>query len=281
MQVGIPSFRTQKANVYYTETFGEKGYPVNFKLAKENINLEEGYTTVDLSNIELTKDKFAICVTYIADSGQACVPIEMEKNDVVKLGSLYDYAVANQGESYLVYTNSTTQEFDNTQSTYTYQDLQYNSIVFNAGIRAYTKSEQETPPTTDETITSDTYKIKDNIITRVPVNTTLEQFKNAITVSQTYKIVDKNGNEVNTNLVRTGYKVRVGTKEYVISVVSDISGSGGDEYARALDVSKMRAHLVELQGSILTGEKLEAADINGNGTVDIVDLLKLRAICVE
>ena len=43
----------------------------------------------------------------------------------------------------------------------------------------------------------------------------------------------------------------------------------------------MSAHLVELQGSILTGEKLEAADINGNGTVDIVDLLKLRAICVE
>ena len=119
------------------------------------------------------------------------------------------------------------------------------------------------------------------MITRVPVNTTLAQFKNAITVSQTYTIVDKNGNEVNTNLVRTGYKVRVGTKEYVISVVSDISGSGGDEYARALDVSKMRAHLVELQGSILTGEKLEAADINGNGTVDIVDLLKLRAICVE
>ena len=115
----------------------------------------------------------------------------------------------------------------------------------------------------------------------MPVNTTLEQFKNAITVSQTYKIVDKNGNEVSTKLVRTGYKVRVGTKEYVISVVSDISGSGGDEYARALDISKMRAHLVELQGSILTGEKLEAADINGNGTVDIVDLLKLRAICVE
>ena len=282
LQVGIPSFRTQKANVYYTETFGEKGYPVNFKLAKENINLEEGYTTVDLSNIELTKDKFAICVTYIADSGQACVPIEMEKNDVVKLGSLYDYAVANQGESYLVYTNSTTQEFDNTQSTYTYQDLQYNSIVFNAGIRAYTKREEETPPQpTDETVISNTYIIKNNMITRVPVNTTLAQFKNAITVSQTYTIVDKNGNEVNTNLVRTGYKVRVGTKEYVISVVSDISGSGGDEYARALDVSKMRAHLVELQGSILTGEKLEAADINGNGTVDIVDLLKLRAICVE
>lgn len=282
VQIGIPSFKSQKADVYYTETFGENGYPVKFKLLMEDVSLENGYTTVDLSNIELTQNKFAICVTYKAEGEEASIAIEVPKNDTMSLGSLYDYVTTNKGESYLVCTNRETGEFDSTQSTYMYEDLSYNSIIFNAGIRAYTKQETPQPPQpTDTTISSSKYTIKDNIITRVPINTTLAQFKNAITISQTYTIVDKNGNEVNTNLVRTGYKVRVGTKEYVISVVSDISGSGGDEYARALDVSKMRAHLVELQGSILTGEKLEAADINGNGTVDIVDLLKLRAICVE
>ena len=38
---------------------------------------------------------------------------------------------------------------------------------------------------------------------------------------------------------------------------------------------------VELKGSIHTGANLESADINGNGTVDIVDLLKLRELCVQ
>lgn len=280
LQIGIPSFKSQKANVYYTETFGQKGYPVSFKLLKENVNLTNGYTSVDLSNINLTKDKFAICVTYISENGEASIPIEIPKNDKVSLGSLYDYATANQGESYLIYTDSSTGTFDYTQSTYTFQDLKYESIPLNGGIRAYTKQENIQIPS-DDTIKSTEYKIKDNIITRVPVNTTIAQFKNGITVNEKYSIVDKNGNEVTSNLVRTGYKVKVGTKEYIVSVVSDISGSGTNEYARALDISKMRAHLVELKGSILTGANLEAADINGNGKVDIVDLLKLRALCVE
>lgn len=286
LQIGIPSFRAQKANVYYTETFGQKGYPVSFKLLKENVDLTYGYTSVDLSNINLTKDKFAICVTYISESGDASIPIEMPKNDFVSLGSTYDYATVNQGESYLVYTDSNTGAFDYTQSTYSFQDLKYQSVYLNGGIRAYTKQENAPTPTptptpSDGTLTSTEYKIKNNIITRVPVNTTIAQFKNAITVEGTYTIVDKNGNEVKNNLVRTGYKVKVGTKEYIISVVSDISGSGTDEYARALDITKMRAHLVELKGSILTGANLEAADINGNGKVDIVDLLKLRVLCVQ
>ena len=280
LQIGIPSFKAQKAKVYYTETFGQKGYPVNFKLLKENVDLTYGYTSVDLSNINLTKDKFAICVTYISEGGEASIPIEMPKNNLISLGSTYDYATANQGESYLVYTDTTTGAFDYTQSTYSFQDLKYQSIYLDGGIRAYTKQENAPTPT-DDTITSTAYKIKNNIITRVPLNTTIAQFKNGITASQTYTIVDKNGNEVKNNLVRTGYKVKVGTKEYIISVVSDISGSGTDEYARALDLAKMRAHLVELKGSILTGANLESADINGNGTVDIVDLLKLRELCVQ
>lgn len=280
LQIGIPSFRSQKANVYYTETFGQKGYPVNFKLLKENVTLINGYTSVDLSDINLTKDKFAICVTYISENGGASIPIEMPKNDKVSLGSLYDYATVNQGESYLIYTDSNTGAFDYTQSTYNFQDLKYESVLLNGGIRAYTKQGNTQAPS-DDTLKSTEYKIKDNLITRVPVNTTIAQFKNGITVNGTYIIVDKNGNEVTNKLVRTGYKVKVGTKEYIISVISDISGSGTDEYARALDISKMRAHLVELKGSILTGANLEAADINGNGNVDIVDLLKLRTLCVE
>ena len=81
--------------------------------------------------------------------------------------------------------------------------------------------------------------------------------------------------------MRTGYKVKVGNDTYEIAVISDISGSGGDNYSRALDLAKMRSHLVAREGSILTGVNFDAADINGNGTVTILDLLKLRVLSVQ
>lgn len=277
LQIGIPSFRKQKADIYYTEQF-ENGVPINFRPLLLNIELVNGYKSFNIGNAPVTKNKFAICVTYISEDDYTYIPVEMEKNNIVQIGNLYDYAVVNEGESYLVYSDPSTGEFDYTTSRYTYENLEYNTILFNAGIRAYTGPKNET---TSGDIRSDSYIIKDNIITRVPVNTTIDEFKTHIITNRTYEIVDKNGNELNTKLVRTGYILKAGTEEYIISVVSDISGSGGDEYARALDIAKMRAHLVELRGSILTGAKLESADINGNGNVDIVDLLKLREICVQ
>ena len=48
-----------------------------------------------------------------------------------------------------------------------------------------------------------------------------------------------------------------------------------------MDIAKLRAHLVERVGAILTGVKLDAADINGNGKIDIIDLAALRIIAVE
>ena len=119
------------------------------------------------------------------------------------------------------------------------------------------------------------------MITRVPTNTTMNEFKNSITVDGEYQIVDKKDKAVATTLVRTGYKVKIGNEVYTISVVSDISGSGANEYTRVLDIAKIRAHIVGLKGSILTGAQLDAADINGNGQVDVIDLAKMRKICVE
>ena len=76
---------------------------------------------------------------------------------------------------------------------------------------APTPAPTPTPTPTSIKITSSTYKIdNDNkIITRVPRNTTISQFKNNITVNQSYTIVDRDGKTVTTTLVRTGYKLKV------------------------------------------------------------------------
>ena len=117
------------------------------------------------------------------------------------------------------------------------------------------------------------------MITRLPIGTTVTDFKSKITVNKDYTITDKNGNEITTTLMRTGYRLKVGTVYYDISVVADISGSGGNSYTRVLDLAKMRSHLIEKD--VLTGVYLDAADTNGNGTVDASDLSRIRKISIE
>ena len=79
--------------------------------------------------------------------------------------------------------------------------------------------------------------------------------------------------------MRTGYRLKIGTVYYTISVASDISGSGGDSYTRSLDLAKIRSHLIE--ENVLTGVYLEAADTNSNGTVDASDLARIRKLSIE
>ena len=295
--IGIPSNLSQKANVYYTENFDTNGLPVNFKVLKENMDLDIGCTYLETNNLKLTKSKFAICVTYIGTGNSVEVPVEAKYTSGT---GTYSYVTAKDGEGYVVYTNDEDLSFDYTSNTYIYHDLKDGTELVNFGIRAYTSNEGSNPdptpdpspsgdpspspsenPTPSDKVTSDMYTVKNNLITRVPLYTTVEEFKDDITVDGDYQILDRDDNVVTSTLIRTGYKVKVGDDVFTISVVSDISGSGGDTYSRTLDLSKMRAHIVQYKNSILTGAQLDAADINGDGNVSIIDLSKLRGLAVE
>ena len=291
-QVSVVSNENQTADIYYTENFNTEGKPINFKQIKSNISLNPGTTAVDISNIALTKNKFAIGVTFKKQNGQAKAAAEVRASN-----TFWEYATATANASYSIQTDSTG-AFDSTK-TYYYGDIQ---PAADFGIKAYTKKtgspitpDPTTSPTTtpspttspsptttpDTVITSNTYTVKNKMITRVSKGTTVSQFKSKISVNKAYTIIDKNGNTVTTTLMRTGYKVKVGNDLYEISVISDISGSGGNSYSRALDLAKMRAHIVERKGSILTGVQFDAADISGDGKVSVLDLAKLRALSVE
>jgi len=283
-EVGIYSYYDQIADVYFTESFDSAGKPQNFKMIASNQDLQAGFTTIKLhDDINLVNKKFAVCVTYKPKiTGQKPV-IAAEVSGSVTNEEIFKNAVAKSGESYLVYTADDA-SFDSSADKYSWTEMYLtdkndSKIYVNAGIKAYTSDDTVVEP--DSKITSSEYKIKNKVISRVPVNTTMETFKSNIIVTGSYKIVDANNKEVSTRLVRTGYKIKVGTDTYEISVISDISGSGGDNYSRALDLAKMRGHIVSLKGSILTGVKFEAADINGDGDVSAVDLAKLRTLSVE
>lgn len=275
-QVAITSSKNQTADVYYTQSFDEEGLPIDYKILKQNVSLQIGGTPVSISDINLTENKFAIAVTYKNSSDSASIPAEITGGV-----DIYANAIVNTEESYILRT-SNDNKFTKDGNYEHIQQISANGrdYLFNPGIKAYTK-EINDPTPTDLIIISTQYRVnnQNKMITRLPVGTTVEDFKSKITVNQDYIITDKNGNEITTTMMRTGYKLKIGNIYYDISVVADISGSGGDSYTRSLDLAKMRSHLIE--ENVLRGVHLEAADTNGNGTVDASDLSRIRKISIE
>ena len=82
---------------------------------------------------------------------------------------------------------------------FSYDELKYGTELLNAGIRAYTVEENGEQPT-DTTIQSDKYTVKDNMVTRVPVNTTIDEFKKVIN-----EVLDRDGAEALIKQEAFGY----------------------------------------------------------------------------
>ena len=265
-EVGISSLSYQKAEIYYTDEFSEeKEYPINFKLVKAvPETLSPGYTAVKLDTpIELTTEKYAICVRFIEDNEEdiATVAVEAKATN----NPWWDFVVGNVGESYYIDVLRPT-------GVNTYWRISMNGVeALNAGIKAFTTDGNK--PELPAFVTSTEYNIEYNMITKVPLGTTVEEFKSNITVNQNYKIVDTSGNEVTTPKMKTGYKVKVGGDEYPVSVLSDISGDGEVDI---LDLARIRAYTV--RSLDLTGVYYEAADLSGDGEVDILDLARMRVL---
>ena len=127
-------------------------------------------------------------------------------------------------------------------------------------------------------ITSNTYTVKDNekYITKVPVGTSIDEFKSKITVNRTYKIVDTKGATITGGDIKTGYKLVTDTAEYEIAAIGDISGNGKLDIT---DLTRLRANLVGMLD--ISGIYFQAADITDDNEIGLLDLLRLRKMLVE
>lgn len=152
-------------------------------------------------------------------------------------------------------------------------------VTDNAG-NTTTKIEGVTTRSSKLIITSKEYNVIENekIITKIPVKTSIDEFKNEIEVNQNYTIVDSAGEEVTDGDMKTGYKVKTESAEYEIAVIGDIAPNGRLDVA---DLARMRAHIVGERGRILTGAYYYAADLNNDGNVSIIDLAKIRLLLVQ
>lgn len=279
-EIGVSLFSYEKAEVYFTEEFdSETGLPLKFKkVANMTDTLNPGFVTIQFDEpVILTKDKFAICVRFVQDNEEKIATVAIEGR--VSGNHWWDNVTGNKGESYFV-------DVFNPSGSNMYWTLSAGSgnetYYRNASIKAYTseytgeKPDDPTPEQPDDfTITSSEYRVNttNKMIARLSASTDINTFKSKIAVSKEYKIVDKNGNEITSGIMKTGYKVKVGNVEYVVSVIGDISGDG---LVNTLDLARIRFHLVSKKGYILEGAFLEAADLNGNGSVTITDLARMR-----
>ena len=132
----------------------------------------------------------------------------------------------------------------------------------------------------DTTVISDKYKISANYISRIPIGTTVADFKANVTSNEELIIKDKNGNVLQeTDILTTGVILNAGeAKQYNLVLIGDINGDGK---LSITDLVKLKLFSV----NILTPNTIEkiAGDMNGDGNISITDLvqLKLKLVHIE
>ena len=121
----------------------------------------------------------------------------------------------------------------------------------------------------------DDYTKKNDIISRIPIDTDMNVFKTKINTNIGYIFKDSKNNDIVTNRkLRTGDKVifnySSGDIDYVLSVIGDVNGDG------IIDGKD----IMEISNDIVGNKKLDnlgslSCDIDNNGKMDIRDIIKM------
>ncbi len=256
-------------------TVPNESYEIYINASNENLTLDNlvkvmdvqqttsDYITVKLDEpIELTGEKFAVVIKYIAEKDAVIAPIESSIP-----GTAWETATSNEGESF--------GSFDGNQWSDLSQLQVSNRSNISACIKAFTINDIQQ----EDIITSEKYTIakQEKQIRSVSPETSIEEFINNLVISKTIKIY-KNNNELSeAEIVGTGMELRIieTNDTYKIIVLGDTNGDGKVTGTDLLMVKRSLVKIEELQG-----EYKQAGDINLNGEINLTDLLKIKqAIC--
>ena len=252
-EIGISSSFEQDIELYINPTDGELKEEKLQKVETEVSTVRAGYTTVKLKTpIILTVEKFAVAVKYIGKNQKAYIGVEVPNIDY------WQTATSNSGESY--YSVDCTN----------WVDLLTDDIInANICIKAFTDIK-------GYNITSDLYRVEDELIYKISPKTTIEEFKQNIQTVGSIKILKDNIELQNDDIISTGATINVGeNKTYNVIVKGDITGTGE---LTSTDISQVGLHIIKLKD--LTEIQKKAADLNGTGTITLTDLSQMQMAIV-
>ena len=115
-----------------------------------------------------------------------------------------------------------------------------------------------------------------NYISKIMVDTTIENFKKNIELNKLYNIDIEYKIKDNKKIIHTGSKTKILKdniiyKEYTNVIIGDINGDG---VINSADLLKIRQHLLGINK--LNGPYFLSSDINYDNTINSADLLKIR-----
>ncbi len=123
---------------------------------------------------------------------------------------------------------------------------------------------------------SGSYTVSDNIITGVATSTTVSSFVSNLGCSNgTVTVTNSSGTSKTSGKIGTGDIVKVtvsgNTLTYTVVIYGDLNGDGA---ITALDLLKLQKHLTG--SSTLSGAYLKAANVKKSGSPSALDLLKIQ-----
>ena len=144
-------------------------------------------------------------------------------------------------------------------------------LVYNITVKL-TDAESMTLDDTINNIKSGTFK--DGYVTGLTNTSTIIKAVTDVNVLADVKVTDLNGKEASGS-VGTGYKVTITvgeeSKTFEVVIYGDTNGDGEIDI---LDLLRVQKHI--LKASTLNKTQIKASDVSKDGTVDILDLLKVQ-----
>lgn len=198
-EISIASMVEENVEIYINPNDGDL---TEEKLQKIDIDekiIRQGYTTIKFKNpVKLTGGNFAIVVKYIGNDKDAYIGVESSSK------SYWATATSNDGESF----------FSKDMKNWT--DINTELKNTNICIKAFTTR-------IGYNITSDKYKIDEDIIYKIPLNTKVEEFKNNLGLTIDTKLIKDNNDLKSEDIITTGTQLVVdNSKTFTLCVTGDI-----------------------------------------------------------